>query len=269
MLHQPPTSPSDTPPQIWLIGGTTESLELSKLIVQQSLACIVSVTTDVAQAPYPCSPLLQICIRQFNSATLHHFLVNQNITAILDASHPHAAEISQLAMKAARTFQLPYLRFERPWVTEPSPQVQEIENLQALLAPEYLLKQRVLLTIGAKTLLHVQPWQDRSTLFARILPSEMAFQAATAAGFTPERLIALRPPISLELEIALWQQWRIERVVTKASGQPGGEGIKRQASEALGIPLLVIKRPQIVYPQQTSDLGDAIAFCQQALQQHS
>lgn len=266
MPHQPPAPPSDTPPQIWLIGGTTESLELSKLIVQNSLPCTVSVTTDVARYPYPCSPLLQICIRQFNSATLNYFLVTRNITAILDASHPHAAEISKLAIQAATNFQLPYLRLERPLVETLNPQVQTVENLQAVLTPEHLLKKRVLLTIGAKALQQFQPWQARSTLFARILPSEMALQAATAAGFTPERLIALRPPISVELEIALWQQWHIERVVTKASGQPGGEGIKRQAAETLGIPLLVIQRPQVVYPQQTSDFGDAIAFCQQALQ---
>ena len=268
-MHPTPTFATDAPPQLWLVGGTTESFELSKLVVQQSLSCVVSVTTDVTRYRYPCSPLLQICIQRFNSETLNQFLVTQNIRAILDASHPHAVEISRLAIQAANNWQIPYLRWERPLVTELTPQVQKMENLQAVLAPEHLCEQRVLLTIGAKALHHFYPWQARSTLFARILPSEMALQAAASAGFMPKRLIALRPPISVELEIALWQQWNIERVVTKASGQPGGETVKRQAAEALGIPLLVIQRPQIVYPQQTRDLDVAIAFCQQALQQQS
>ncbi|MEO0375459.1 MAG: cobalt-precorrin-6A reductase, partial [Cyanobacteria bacterium P01_A01_bin.17] len=245
MLHQASMLSRDTPPQIWLIGGTTEGLELAELMAQRSLRCTVSVTTDVAKYPYPCSPLLQICIRQFNYATLTQFLTVKNVAVILDASHPHAAEISTLAIQVAQDCQIPYLRVERPPITEIACGVQEVQNVAAVLTPEYLLGQRVLLTLGAKALNQFQPWQSRSTLFARILPSKTALQAAMAAGFAQKRLIALRPPISIELEMALWQQWNIERVVTKASGQPGGEGIKRQVAEALGIPLVVIQRPQL------------------------
>ena len=50
------------------------------------------------------------------------------------------------------------------------------------------------------------------------------------------------------METALWQQWRISLVVTKASGTAGGEDIKRQVAAKLGIPLIVIARPQIAYP---------------------
>jgi precorrin-6A/cobalt-precorrin-6A reductase len=269
MLHSAPMLPQDKPPQIWLIGGTTEGLELAKLIVQRSLRCTVSVTTNNARYSYPHSSLLQICIRQFNYATLTQFLVIQNIAVILDASHPHAAEISTLAMQVAHEFQIPYLRFERLLITDAAHKIQEVESITAVLAPEHLLSKRVLLTIGAKALMLFRPWQSRSTLFARILPSKAALQRATEAGFVQDRLMALRPPISLALEMALWRQWRIERVVTKASGQPGGEGVKRQVAEALGIPLVVIRRPQLAYPQQTSDLEDAIAFCQRALQRVS
>jgi precorrin-6A/cobalt-precorrin-6A reductase len=269
MLHSAPILSQDTSPQIWLIGGTTEALELAKLIIQRSLRCTVSVTTDAAGYAYPRSSLLQICIRQFNHAALAQFLLIQNIAVILDASHPHAAAISTLAMQVAKEFQIPYLRFERLLITDAAHEIQEVESITAVLTPEYLLDKRVLLTIGAKALMLFRPWQSRSTLFARILPSQTALQTAMEAGFVQDRLMALRPPISLALEMALWRQWRIERVVTKASGQPGGEGVKRQAAEALGIPLVVIRRPRLAYLRQTSDLEDAIAFCQQALQRVS
>jgi precorrin-6A/cobalt-precorrin-6A reductase len=64
------------------------------------------------------------------------------------------------------------------------------------------------------------------------------------------------------LEKALWQQWDISLVVTKASGAAGGEAIKRQVAAELGIPLIVIARPVVEYPQQTSDLEAALEFCQ-------
>ncbi|MEO1693470.1 MAG: precorrin-6A/cobalt-precorrin-6A reductase, partial [Cyanobacteria bacterium J06631_6] len=104
--------------------------------------------------------------------------------------------------------------------------------------------------------------QERATLFARVLPKIASLEMATAAGFTSDRLIAVRPPISLAMETALWQQWRISLVVTKASGKAGGEDLKRQVAANLGIPLIVITRPQITYPQQTSDIKEVATFCQ-------
>ena len=51
---------------------------------------------------------------------------------------------------------------------------------------------------------------------------------AIAAGFTTDKIIAIRPPINKELEQALWQQWQISLVVTKASAKAGGEDIKKR-----------------------------------------
>ena len=76
-----------------------------------------------------------------------------------------------------------------------------------------------------------------------------------------DRLIALRPPVTLELERAIWQHWQITTVVTKASGLAGGELIKRQLAKELGISLIVINRPSLQYPGQTHDLTLALEFC--------
>ncbi|WP_238393351.1 precorrin-6A/cobalt-precorrin-6A reductase [Myxacorys almedinensis] len=37
------------------------------------------------------------------------------------------------------------------------------------------------------------------------------------------------------LERSLWRQWQISTVVTKASGTPGGEQVKRNVAKALGV----------------------------------
>ncbi|MGK7895867.1 MAG: precorrin-6A/cobalt-precorrin-6A reductase, partial [Xenococcus sp. (in: cyanobacteria)] len=87
-----------------------------------------------------------------------------------------------------------------------------------------------------------------------------SLQTALDAGFSSDRIIALRPPINPELEIALWRQWDISLVVTKASGKPGGEDIKQQVANKLGIPLIAIARPAICYPQQTSCLEEVVIF---------
>ncbi|MEQ8963440.1 MAG: precorrin-6A reductase, partial [Coleofasciculus sp. C2-GNP5-27] len=140
-----------------------------------------------------------------------------------------------------------------------------LDSFETLVVGDYLNQQRVLLTVGYKVLSLFQDWQARSTLFARILPAVTSLEAAIAAGFSRDRIIALRPPVPYELEMALWRHWDISLVVTKASGVAGGEATKRQVAAQLGIPLIVIKRPVVKYPQQTSDITVALAFCQRYL----
>lgn len=161
---------------------------------------------------------------------------------------------------------IPYLRYERPLVQSSSKNTQsvvELDSFASLLEENYLQGERVLLTVGCQALPLFKSWQDRSTLFARILPKLESVEVALAAGFTPEKIIALRPPIGAELEKALWRQWQISLVVTKASGKPGGENIKRALAEELGIGLIVITRPKVVYPQQTSCINKIVVFCRE------
>ncbi len=247
--------------QLWLIGGTQESGQLARAIAARGLPCIVTVTTETAIALYPVASSLTVQVTRFTPESLAEFLTTQAIAGILDASHPFAVEISQQAIAAAQPFQIPYLRFERPALpTSPDCPMETVPTVADLLRGDRLAGERVLLILGYRSLALFQPWQARATLFARILPSTTALTAAIAAGFTPDRLIALRPPLSLALEQALWQHWHISLVVTKASGDAGGEAIKRQVAAALGIPLVTIARPAMTYPQQTSDLEVAVAF---------
>lgn len=249
------------PQRVWLIGGTSESAELARQFLQHQIPCTVTVTTATAQALYPPSSLLRVVVGRLGPTELEGFLQQQAIAAILDASHPFAVEVSHLAMAAATQYGLPYLRYERPGQALPA-HVLTVPDYPTLLATDWLENQRVLLTIGYRNLELFQPWQTRATLFARILPSPEALEAALQAGFTPDRLVALRPPLSPELERALWQHWQISRVVTKASGVAGGEVVKAQLAADLGIQLIVLTRPQVSYLQVTSDLATALQFCE-------
>lgn len=257
--------------RLWLIGGTKESAELAQAIAQQSLECIVTVTTATAVSLYPDSPCLRVWVGLLGPDQVDTFVQSHQITAILDASHPYAIAISQLAIAVAARQDLPYLRYERPTLTPLESAVASsgqhsasFPDFDSLLASGILRNQRVLLTVGYRPLAQFQAWQNQATLFARILPSQTALQAALAAGFTPDRLIALRPPVAASLEQALWQQWQISMVITKASGQPGGEDIKRAVATELGVTLVTIRRPVVAYPRQTSHLEQAIAFCLQS-----
>jgi precorrin-6A/cobalt-precorrin-6A reductase len=251
--------------KIWLIGGTSESATLAQALALATIPCLITVTSETARGLYPTASTLQVWVAKFAQAELHKFCQEQRIVAIVDASHPFAVQISELAIGTSRELGIPYLRFERSALAPANNPTQEFATIPELLASNTLDNQRVLLTLGYRMLPLFTPWQTRSTLFSRILPSTIALETALAAGFTPERLIALRPPISLELERALWQQWQISLVVTKASGSPGGENTKRQLAQELGVGLITIARPDMNYLRQTSVPAEVVEFCQSVL----
>ncbi|MBE9168262.1 cobalt-precorrin-6A reductase [Pleurocapsales cyanobacterium LEGE 06147] len=251
--------------KIWLIGGTKESVTIAKAIATTRLPLAIAVATSAARSLYP--PDCEVWVGRMDRAAMSHFCRQGNIAAIVDASHPYAVEVSQNAIATATAIGIPYLRYERPLVHQLSikntESVVELDSFESLIEGNYLQGERVLLTVGCQALPLFKSWHHRSTLFARILPKLESVEVALAAGFTSEKIIALRPPIGAELEKALWRQWQISLVVTKASGKPGGEDIKRAVAKELGIGLIVITRPKVVYPQQTSCINEIMVFCRE------
>ena len=265
--------------KVWLIGGTSESAALASALSAQDIAYVVTVTTSSATRLYPGRSHIQI--GAMSPETMATFVTEQNIRCILDASHPFASQISQQAI----ALPIAYLRYERPTIKTPTIkpsisncaatdkppndsnrlQVTNVASLDELLASDLLQHQRVLFTLGYRNLARFASLRQTSQLFARVLPSVEAITGAIAAGFASSEIIALRPPVSLAVEMALWQQWKISIVVAKASGQPGGEAIKRQAAKALGIELVLIQRPSISYPKKTNSITEAVNFCTEML----
>jgi precorrin-6A/cobalt-precorrin-6A reductase len=246
--------------QIWIIGGTSESVMVAQAIAEKNFSCIVTVTTADAVKLYPFLPNLRIRVGQLKEFQIHEFIQQEKIIAIIDASHPYAIAISETVIQITQALQIPYLRYERAALSL-NKNITELENFEMLLAGHYLTNQRVLLTVGYKILPRFKIWQSQAVLFARILPSLESLKVALESGFTSDRLIGIRPPISLDLEKALWQQWNISLVISKASGQAGGEEIKQRVAELLEIPLMIIARPKVDYPQQTNDLDEVLKFC--------
>lgn len=260
---------------LWIIGGTSESRQLVQALCNQAtgtvvpeLCLVVTVTTESARSLYPTRAGVSVWVGKLTDRTINEFMGTHRVGAILDLSHPFAEQISRLAIATAERFGVPYLRYERQRVSPKGDWHDlrgrlgclELPQLADVLTPALLCHERTLLTMGYRYLPHFAPWQSAGTLFARILPSQTALQVAYESGFTSDRIIALRPPISPALEAALWQQWQITQVVTKASGSAGGQGHKYAVAAQLGVRLIQISRPAIAYPKQTECFDTALKY---------
>jgi precorrin-3B C17-methyltransferase len=126
------------------------------------------------------------------------------------------------------------------------------------------LGKRIFLSTGSKDLATFikAPGADAVEWFVRVTPEPEFIQRAIDLGIPRSHICAMQGPFSQAFNEALWRDWKIDCVVTKDSGDVGGYQAKVTATQALAIPLLVIKRPQLAYPLMTSTFDAVLQHVQ-------
>jgi precorrin-6x reductase len=258
--------PTD-PPRVLLLSGTGEGPTLAAALLDAGCSVRATVTRDEAAehlfAPLRHRPGFHAEKRGFTEQNLTAFLQSGGADAVLDATHPFAVRITQMAASACERTGVPRIRYERPSPAPPD-DVEWAESFSraAEMLPD--LADRAVLTIGARQLKHFAHLHDRVTMFARVLPSPGSIQQAIDAGFARQRLLGLRPPFSRAFNRALFEHCGAELLLTKDSGEPGGVPEKVRAAQDLGMKVLMIRRP--APPADAVDrVEDAVAACLQAL----
>ncbi|MEM9771486.1 MAG: precorrin-6A reductase [Cyanobacteria bacterium P01_D01_bin.73] len=245
--------------RVWLIGGTSDSRAVARLLSDRQIPWIATVVSPRAQRLYKNLPG-KIYAGPLTSETLPDWLEQHRITHIIDASHPFAVEVSTMAISTCR----PYLRYERPAVdlvpiTAKHPNIIAVNSWEDLFAqalhPMRARQQpRILLTTGLKSLHRAIPLWHQAQWWARILPSSEA--AAIALGFPRDRLLPQLPPKDIATEQGQWRALNIDTVLTKASGEAGKLPQKIAAAIAQQTRLLILRRPLMSYPQQVRSIEE-------------
>ena len=248
--------------RILLLSGTSEGPILARALRAAGFAVRATVTREEAIKTLFGSHLDEILVdaRGFTAESLTAFLQQGEADLVLDATHPFAYRITRLAHDVCRRLGVPYVRYERPdWLPPPGTRPVDSFAQAAELLPT--LGARALLTIGAKQLKHFATLHGRMHLVARILPSVLSLQQALAAGFTPDRLLCLRPPFSREFNRAILREHRVDVLVTKDSGREGGVEEKVLAAVDLGVHVIMIRRPGPADVFALRSLEEAVRAC--------
>ncbi|MFZ7102595.1 MAG: cobalt-precorrin-6A reductase [Peptococcaceae bacterium] len=234
---------------ILLLGGTRESREIAKLLQQEKIKHIISTVSDYGgQLAEEISENVHREVLEYDR--LLEFCRQQNITTIIDATHPFAKNISLNAIKTAGVLAIKYLRFERKTMTYPdNPLIRIVSDMDEAAAQAENLGKKILLTIGSKQLTFFQKLITRKEVYVRILPDLDSLHRCFSLGLQPQQIIAMQGPFSKEFNQLLIKEKQIEVVVSKESGQIGGLDAKLTACLELNIPLIVITKPQIPYPR--------------------
>ena len=250
--------------RVLLLSGTSEGPPLARALLEAGFTVRATVTRAEACASLfgPLAAAVTVEARGFTEDVLSDFLARGEADVVLDATHPFAVRITRTAHAVCRRLGVPFVRYERPdW--EPPPGTRQVGSFAeaAELLPS--LGTRALLTVGAKQLKHFAHLHGRMVLIARLLPCAASLQQALTAGFTPDRVLCLRPPFSQEFNRALLREYRAEVLVTKASGREGGVVEKVLAARELGLEVVMIRRPEAAGISCVNTLEEAVRACRE------
>jgi precorrin-6A/cobalt-precorrin-6A reductase len=220
--------------KVLLLGGTGEARELAARLVAEG----VEVTSSLAGRTKDARPVDgEVRIGGFGGITgMARWLRDHPVDAVVDATHPFAATITEHAVEAARRRQVPLLVLRRPgWSAGPDDDWWWEDTVEDAAAGLRAVGSRVFLTIGRQQL----------NAFSRTGLWTLARCIEPPRFDTRWCIILLdRGPFTLESELDTLTHHEIDVVVTKDSGGPQ-TAAKLTAARLLGIPVVIIRRPPV------------------------
>lgn len=217
--------------RILLLGGIGEALAIARQLPADaiySLAGLGKVPSDL-----PC----QVRVGGYGGAEgLARFIAAEGIGLLIDATHPYAAQISRNAARATQLAGIPCWALRRPgWQAGPGDDWREVGDWQELIAALAPFR-RPLFTLGREPLEHLAEIPAHQHWTVRCLTAQPPAPRAEILG--------ARGPFALDDERALLARIDCDVLVSKNSGSQATEH-KLQAARERGIPVLVLRRPEL------------------------
>lgn len=241
--------------RILVLGGTTEASRLAKaLATRPDIAATLSLA---GRTEAPAAQPIPTRVGGFGGAEgLAAYLRDHGIAALVDATHPFAAQISRNAAEAARAAGVPIVALVRPaWARAPGDDWREVETLEDAALAIGAAPKRVLLTTGRLGLASFAAAAQHHYVIRTIDPPE----AEVLARLPDHVMLYDRGPFDLAAERDLMLRERIEVVVTKNSGGAATYP-KIVAARELGLPVVIQQPPARPDVAQVHDVAGVFAF---------
>lgn len=221
--------------RLLLLAGTAEARALAARLAGDARVEVIASLAGETRVPAELG--VPVRVGGFGGeAGQEKFILDNGIGAVIDATHPFAARISRRTRAICARLGLPCLQVLRPgWLPGPGDDWRfvDAEEEVAAVLPE---RATVFLATGRKTLERFGGLQGHRVFCRRIDPPEGPFPLPGGD------FVLGRPPFTVEEEMALFQRLGIGVLVVKDAG--GGSDAKLAAARALGMPVVVIRRPQ-------------------------
>jgi len=181
-----------------------------------------------------------------DSDGLRELMADLDACILIDATHPFAAQATANALRACRETGTFYVRFERPEVI-PDGVIRVGSFREAGEVASSLIGdgEVVMHLAGVSTLGDVLRSLEPERVAVRVLPSTSSIEKCLQLGVPASHIIAMQGRFSAEMNLAILREYCAGAVITKESGETGGLPEKVEAASELGIPVILVERPEV------------------------
>lgn len=244
---------------VLVLGGTAEARDLAARLEAKGIPLTSSLAGRVSR---PRLPVGRVRVGGFGGVDgLAAWLVEHEVSAVVDATHPFAGTMGAHAAQACSRAGVPLLRLARPgWADHP-------DAGAWTWAPDHVSAREAadrvggvpFVTTGRQTLHHhVDAWAGRPVVVRLVEPPEDPLPAAWT-------VLRSRGPFDVAGEEALMRAHGVSVLLTKDSGG-GYTEAKLDAARRLDVPVVVVSRPsRTPGVEETADAAAAAAWVENPL----
>lgn len=250
---------------IFMLAGTSDARELALAIKAAGYRVLTSVVTDNA-AKRLSEVGLEVHVGRLTAEEMVKVIKGHGCRVVVDGSHPYADQASQNAVQAARKANIPYIRYEREQQRFEHPHIIWVDDYEQAAEVAAQKKGVIMLTTGSKT---VDIFARRLlgipevTLVVRLLPRKENMEKCEQLGIEQRHIVAMQGPFSKALNLALYDHYGVNVMVTKESGKAGAVDEKVDAALEKGIEVIMIKRPKVDYGVCYHTYGEVLQHLKQ------
>ncbi len=241
---------------IIVFGGTHETHEICDFLLENDFDFILCTATEYSLNAFS-KFKDQLMIKKLCSEQMIQLIKEKNIKLLIDVTHPYAAEVSENIMKASKNTDADYIRFQRKKLYDDKMQgvyTAKSHDEAASIALEIAI--RPFLSVGSNNASVYIKYNEFEKVYIRVLPTSSVLKKCEELGYKPDSIIAMQGPFSKDMNRQLLIDCKCDVMITKDSGEAGGFTEKYEACSELGIPLIVVGRPEIEYMNNYEDIDD-------------
>lgn len=247
---------------VLVIAGTADARQIIKELSELKYNVTATVATTYGKELLKENSVLDIRAGKLNTEEMKRMLKELSAECVVDASHPFAKEVSLNAISSCSELDVPYIRFERTGLDSGLDGIILADDFEAAARKASEYQGNIFLTVGSNNLVsftkHITDYEKR--LFVRVLPDSKVLARCEAIGLNPGNIIAIKGPFSEAINIEMLKYTNASVIVTKDSGETGGTVEKVGAAKRLGIPVIMVRRPDIQYPRVVNTVEGVLGF---------
>lgn len=245
------------------MAGTEDGRKLAEYLSENGCEVTASVVSEYGRKLLEQYAKIMVNGKKLDAAELAEVLRWGKFRALVDASHPYAVNATRNALEACEGVSVPYIRFERAGGEyECVEGVYHVESYEQAAAKAAELGKNIFLTTGSRNLKIFVERLKGCNITARVLPTAEVLAQCEELGLTPKQIIAIQGAFTTEMNAEMYRHAQAEVVVTKDGGKIGGADTKIAAAQILKLPVVVIDRPKIEYPNVAASFDAVLKFLQ-------